>query len=145
EQWRTHEERRDPKRLYLTREVLMRHAASSVTEALFPDTLSIAGAVLPLRYRFAPGHPLDGLTLTVPLALLNQIDDATLSWLVPGMVRDKVTLYLRALPKALRNRLVPLPDAVTAFLEQTQSHGVALADALRHYVRDRLGDAPAHA
>ena len=44
----------------------------------------MAGASLPLAYRFAPGHPLDGLTLTVPLALLNQIDAARLSWLVPG-------------------------------------------------------------
>src|SRR6185312_5263404 len=137
EQWRTHEERRDPKRLYLTREVLMRHAASSVTEALFPDTLSIAGAKLPVRYRFAPGHPLDGLTLTVPLALLNQVDDATLSWLVPGLVRDKVAVYLKALPKAWRSRLVPVPDTVTAFLEATPSRDVALADALRAFVAKR--------
>ena len=50
----------------------------------------MAGTTLPLKYRFAPGHPLDGLTLTVPLALLNQLDDARLSWLVPGMVREKV-------------------------------------------------------
>ena len=45
----------------------MRHAASQVTEELFPETLAMAGATLPLKYRFAPGHPLDGLTLTVPL------------------------------------------------------------------------------
>ena len=95
----------------------MRHAAADVTEELFPETLAMAGATLPLKYRFAPGHPLDGLTLTVPLALLNQLDDARLTWLVPGMVREKVTHYLKALPKALRNRLIPLPDVVTAFLE----------------------------
>ena len=53
----------------------------------------------------------------MPLALLNQIDAARLSWLVPGMIREKVTFLLKALPKALRNRLAPLPDAVTAFLE----------------------------
>ena len=64
---------------------------SAVTEALFPGDADVAGAELPLEYRFAPGHPLDGLTLTVPLALLNQVDDATLSWLVPGMMREKVT------------------------------------------------------
>ncbi|HEX6793903.1 MAG TPA: ATP-dependent RNA helicase HrpA [Casimicrobiaceae bacterium] len=145
EKWRRHDERKHPTRLFLTRELLMRHAAFAVTETLFPETLTIAGSALPLEYRFAPGHPLDGLTLTVPLALLNQIDDATLSWLVPGMVRDKVTLYLKSLPKSLRNRLIPLPDAVTAFLEQAQTHDVPLGDALRDYVRDRLGDAPAEA
>ena len=142
ERWRRHDERAHPKRLFMTRELLMRHAASSVTEALFPDTLSIAGAALPLKYRFAPGHPLDGLTLTVPLALLNQIDEATLSWLVPGMVRDKVTLYLRSLPKAWRNRLVPLPDAVTDFLERSPRHDKALGDALRDYLQERLREAP---
>lgn len=120
----------------------MRHAALGVTEALFPHTLPIAGAMLPLEYRFAPGHPLDGLTLTVPLALLNRVDEATLSWLVPGMIRDKVTLYLKALPKAWRNRLIPLPETVTAFLEHVKDHRSGLDDALRAYLQTRLGDAP---
>jgi ATP-dependent helicase HrpA len=142
ERWRKHDERKHPKQLFLTRETLMRHAATAVTEALFPETLTIAGSELPLRYRFAPGHPLDGLTLTVPLALLNQVDEATLSWLVPGMIRDKVTLYLKSLPKTSRNRLIPLPDAVTDFLERSPDHDEALADALREYLRTRLGDAP---
>ncbi len=79
----------------MTRETLMRHAAAHVTEELFPDRLQMAGAVLPLKYRFAPGQPGDGLTLTVPLALLNQIDVARLSWLVPGLIREKVTLLLK--------------------------------------------------
>ena len=82
----------------------------NITEAQYPETIAMAGTTLPLKYRFAPGHPLDGLTLTVPLALLNQLDDARLSWLVPGMVREKVGWYLKALPKAFRNRLIPLPD-----------------------------------
>ncbi|MDQ2916613.1 MAG: ATP-dependent RNA helicase HrpA, partial [Pseudomonadota bacterium] len=142
EAWRRDDERRAPKRLFLTRDALMRHAALSVTEALFPQTLSIAGAALPLRYRFAPGHPLDGLTLTVSLALLNQVEDAALSWLVPGMIRDKVTHYLKALPKVSRNRLIPLPETVTAFLEATPHHDTAIVDALRAYLRKRLGDAP---
>ena len=52
--------------------------------------MALAGTALPLKYRFTPGHPLDGLTLTVPLRLLNQLPDARLTWLVPGMVREKV-------------------------------------------------------
>jgi ATP-dependent helicase HrpA len=142
EAWRRADERRHPKRLFLTREALMRHAAALVTEELFPRTLAIAGAALPLQYRFAPGHPLDGLTLTVPLALLNQIDDATLSWLVPGMIREKVAHCLKALPKGWRSRLVPLPDAVTAFLGEGRGAGRSLADALHDYIGTRLGDAP---
>ena len=77
--------------LHMTREAVMRHAAAHVTEEQFPTAIAWQdGTSLPLEYRFAPGHPLDGLTLTVPLALLNQVDAARLSWLVPGMVREKV-------------------------------------------------------
>jgi len=116
----------------------MRHAALDVTETLFPEKITLAGNELPLRYRFAPGQPNDGLTLTVPLALLNQIDVGRLSWLVPGMIREKVTLLLKALPKQLRNRLHPLPDAVTAFLESVPYGEGPLTDALARWLRGRL-------
>ena len=142
ERWREDAERRDAGVLRLTRELLMRHAAAEVTEALFPESMAMAGTELPLKYRFSPGHPLDGLTLTVPLALLNQVDVARLSWLVPGMVRDKVAAYLRALPKAWRGRVVPLPDAVTAFLEAAEAGRAPLPLALRDWLRERLGEAP---
>ena len=154
ERWRRDAERGHPRLLFMTREDLMRHGASAVTEEQYPEQVEMAGVRLPLKYRFAPGHPLDGLTLTVPLALLNQIDSARLSWLVPGMIREKVTWYLKALPKAWRARLTPLPDVVTAFLEaqtdhptRTSTHCVApdssreLTDALRAFCSERLGTA----
>ncbi len=138
ERWREEAERHDPRLLFLSRETLMRHAAAHVTEALFPESIAMAGVSLPLRYRFAPGHPLDGLTLTVPLALLNQVDAARLTWLVPGMLRDKVLLLLKALPKASRSRLAPLPDAVTAFLQASSPGSETLEDALRAWLAARL-------
>jgi len=143
EAWRKEAEANDPQLLFFTRDDVMRHGAAHVTEALFPTSLALDGNRLALDYRFAPGHPRDGLTLTVPLALLNQVDEDRLSWLVPGLVRDKVTLYLKALPKALRNRLIPLPDTVTAFLEASPFGEESLAQALRGYLRRRLGEAPA--
>src|SRR5213075_478324 len=138
DRWRRAAEAEAPTRLFMTREALMRHAAQGVTEQQYPEALDMAGARLPLKYRFAPGHPLDGLTLTVPLALLNQLDAARLSWLVPGMVREKVGWYLKALPKAWRNRLSPLPDVVTAFLEHHSAATAALPDALRGFIAKRL-------
>src|SRR5437763_17115449 len=98
----------------------MRHIAANVTEALFPKTIELAGMVLPLESRFAPGDPADGVTVRVPLALLNQIDDARLSWLVPGMVRDKVTAYIKSLPKAWRSRVIPISEVVTDFLSASE-------------------------
>ena len=139
ERWRVAAEATDPQVLHLTREALMRHAAAAITEEQFPETLAMAGATLPLKYRFAPGHPLDGLTITVPLALLNQLDDARLTWLVPGMIREKVTAYLKSLPKAQRNRMMPLPEHVTAFLEATTVGAQALPEALRSWFKDRFG------
>jgi ATP-dependent helicase HrpA len=141
ERWRREAEAADPQRLFLTRERLMRHAAAAVTAEQFPESLDLGGMRLPLRYRFAPGHPLDGLTLTVPLALLNQLGAGRLSWLVPGMVREKVTWYLKALPRAWRSRLLPLPEVVTAFLEQSEEGNGALREALRAFLSTRLGAA----
>ncbi len=138
ERWREEAERRDPRLLFVTRDYLMRHGAAAVTAELFPETLALGDVALPLKYRFSPGHPLDGLTLTVPLRLLNQLPEARLTWLVPGMVREKVTHLLKALPKALRNRVIPLPDTVTAFLEDAVPGELALADALRGFLEKRL-------
>jgi ATP-dependent helicase HrpA len=145
ERWRSAAEATAPRLLYMTREALMRHAAAGVTEQQYPETMVMAGASLPLAYRFAPGHPLDGLTLTVPLALLNQIDAARMSWLVPGMIREKLSWHLKALPKTWRNRLTPPAEVVTAFLESIEGDvaatGVELADALRAFLSARLGEA----
>jgi ATP-dependent helicase HrpA len=141
ERWRTESERAEPRRLFLTREYLMRHAASAVTEELFPETFEFDGNRLPLKYRFTPGHPLDGLTLTVPLRLLNQLPDARLTWLVPGMVREKATHYLKSLPKAWRNRVIPIPEVVTAFLEANPPRDIDLREALRRYLDARLAAA----
>ncbi|MDH5245954.1 MAG: ATP-dependent RNA helicase HrpA, partial [Betaproteobacteria bacterium] len=142
EAWRAEAERADPRTLFMSRDMLMRHAAAQVTEELFPDRLAMAGTELPLRYRFAPGQPNDGLTLTVPLALLNQVDPARLSWLVPGLIRERLMGLLKALPKPTRNRLAPLPDTVTAFLEAVPCGREPLPDALRRWLGGRLGEVP---
>jgi ATP-dependent helicase HrpA len=117
ERWRREAEEANRDILHLTREYLMQHAASSITESLFPDTIHAAGAELALRYRFDPGHPSDGVTVTVPLHLLNQLEETPFDWLVPGFLREKVTWCIRALPKTVRRQLFPLPDQVNAFLD----------------------------
>jgi ATP-dependent helicase HrpA len=146
EHWRATAEAAAPRLLFMSRDDLMRHAAAHVTEALYPDHIDAGNGSpirLPLAYRFSPGDALDGVTATVPLALLNRLDDAALSWLVPGMVRDKVTWLLRALPKAWRNRLTPVPEVVTAFLvahDAERNHGIRIEEALARFVSARLGE-----
>jgi ATP-dependent helicase HrpA len=122
----------------------MRHGAESVTEELFPRQLTIGEVTFPLSYRFDPGHPLDGVTMNVPLALLNQVDEGTVDWLVPGMVREKVAWTMKALPKRIRSQLVPVPEHVTRFLEREAPGQRAVKAAVLDYasraVSERLDD-----
>ena len=120
EAWYGEAAKTGPKLLFLTKADLMRHGAESVTEELFPKQLRVGGHAFALAYRFEPGHPMDGVTMNVPLALLNQVDEAAIDWLVPGMVREKVAWTMKALPKKIRVLLVPVPEHVTKFLERTK-------------------------
>jgi ATP-dependent helicase HrpA len=130
ERWRREAERQDPRILFLTREYLMRHAAEGITEERFPETLELAGVVYRLAYRFEPGHALDGVTMMVPLHLLNQVDERRCEWLVPGLLREKVTHLIRELPKNLRKHFVPVPQVVTPALEHLEPGSLPLTVAL---------------
>jgi ATP-dependent RNA helicase HrpA len=138
--WYRGASRADAKLLFLTRADVMRHGAESVTEELFPRQMKLGETVLPLAYRFEPGHPLDGVTMNVPLALLNQLDEAKIDWLVPGMVRDKVAWIMKALPKRIRTQLVPVPEHVTRFLENAKEGEKPLKQAVLDYATRVAGE-----
>ncbi len=140
EAWYTEAARAEPELLFLAKADLMRHGAESVTEELFPKVLRIGEQAFPLAYRFEPGHPMDGVTMNVPLALLNQVDEAAIDWLVPGMVRDKVAWTMKALPKRVRTVLVPVPEHVTKFLELTRVGERRIADEVLAYVSRLAGE-----
>ncbi len=154
EHWRKEAEQQNPHLLYLSKNDLMRHGAAGVTEAQFPETLGLGEATLPLKYRFEPGHPLDGVTLTLPLHLLNQLDPTTTEWLVPGMIREKLAHLVKSLPKTLRRVCVPVPEFVTDFLTTGPDQGKPLQELLSAYIQKRTGlkvsdedwdqDIPAH-
>ncbi|MDE2408562.1 MAG: ATP-dependent RNA helicase HrpA [Xanthomonadaceae bacterium] len=85
--------------------------------ARFPAYIALGDARLAVQYRFEPGAVDDGMTVAVPLHLLNALDAARLSWLAPGFVEDKATALIKTLPKALRRNFVPAPDFARAFAE----------------------------
>jgi len=131
EKWRTDAEKLNAKLLYLTREDLMRHGADAITAVQFPEKMQLlplpmgegwgeGGVEVSLKYRFEPGHTLDGVTATIPLALLNQLNPVQTEWLVPGMLREKLTYLIKALPKTFRRVCVPVPEFVTGFLEHVE-------------------------
>ena len=91
-----------PKLLYLKKDDLMRHEAAGITTEQFPPQLQMNNVSYALAYNFAPGKIDDGVTLTVPQALLNQVSAARCEYLVPGIVAEKVAQLVKSLPQKLR-------------------------------------------
>ncbi|HEY0504866.1 MAG TPA: DUF3418 domain-containing protein [Lysobacter sp.] len=93
----------------------------------FPPYLALGNVRLAVKYRFEPGASDDGMTLAVPLHLLNALDPVRLTWLAPGFVADKAAALIKTLPKATRRNFVPAPDFARAFFE---AHPQPTADAI---------------
>ncbi|WP_308074472.1 DUF3418 domain-containing protein [Neisseria polysaccharea] len=140
EAWLKTAERDNPRLLFLSRDDLMQHAAAHITEEQFPKHWQTADGKFKLSYRFEPHHPLDGVTMTVPLTVLNRLHAPSLEWLVPGMLREKIQLLIKALPKQIRRICVPVPDFITKFLESNPDHQAAIIPQLAHFIAKSAGD-----
>ena len=105
----------------------------------YPAELTVAGQEVPLTYHFEPGAEEDGVTLTLPHALLGALRAERLSWLIPGWLADKVLAWLRALAKDVRRELVPLPATVAQLLPLLERR--APMQDLTTALRDALFDA----
>ena len=138
--WLKQAEAAEPRLLFLSRDDLMQHAASHVTEAQFPPHWKNADGKFKLSYRFEPHHPLDGVTLTIPLPVLNRLNPAALEWLVPGMIREKLQLLIKALPKQIRRICVPVPDFITRFLDSNPDQNAPIQPQLAHAIAKSAGD-----
>ncbi|UCV22212.1 ATP-dependent RNA helicase HrpA [Ferribacterium limneticum] len=114
--WRKEAERETPKLLYLSKDDLMRHSAAGVTTEAFPHHIKVGGIDYPLSYHFEPGSPRDGVTLTLPLAQLNQIPVLRMEWLVPGLLKEKLVQLIKTLPQKIRAKVVPVPEFVEEFM-----------------------------
>lgn len=137
--WHAQAEKDNPKFLFMSRRDLMLRSGADVTAELFPDTLSVNGLALTLSYHFEPGHPADGVTVAIPLAVLNQAPAERFEWLVPGLLREKITALIKSLPKPLRVQLIPAPE-VAAAAEEKLDRGVgSLLDALAEFLGKRAG------
>lgn len=140
EKWRKTAEEKNPKLLFLEKEELMRHDASSVTVQYFPKTLETAGIPMALTYHFEPGAARDGVTLAVPIYALNQVDAVRCQWLVPGMLKEKVRALIKSLPQRYRRHCVPIDQYAEGFYARTQGvqkGTMALVDALIEDIREQ--------
>lgn len=139
ERWYAEASRGNPALLRLTREALMRHEAAGVTAQAFPRVVRLGGVDCAAAYLHEPGDPRDGLSVTVPIYALNQVNEERCEWLVPGMLKDKVLALLKTLHQRPRSRLVPLPATAERWAAELAEEAVfghgSLTDAVLKKVR----------
>ncbi|HQY39363.1 MAG TPA: DUF3418 domain-containing protein, partial [Giesbergeria sp.] len=140
EHWYRQELAKRPELLRLTRDELMRHEAAGITTAAFPKMIRLGGVDCQASYLHEPGDARDGVTVTVPLFVLNQVSEERCEWLVPGMLKDKIQALLKSLPQRPRSRFVPLPESAARLADLLGTPDrighVGLVDALLKQVRD---------
>jgi len=138
EQWYFNNRQKNSASLSLSKTTLMRHQADDVTEAQFPDSLRVGSSQFKLQYHFEPGHVDDGVSLILPLPMLNQIVIEPLEWLVPGLIKDKVIALIKGLPKPIRKLFVPVPNVAEKFVVEKQGQG-HLITILSEFLKQQSG------
>ena len=140
DRWWKDARRQTPQLLTFTEELLTRDSAEGVSALDYPKVWTQGGIELPVTYQFEPGAAADGVTVHIPVQVLNQVSDQGFDWQVPGLREELATALLRSLPKATRVHFVPAPDHAAAALAQAQSGGDRrLADELARVLRARTG------
>jgi ATP-dependent helicase HrpA len=130
DRWWRQEQERHPDLLHFTPEMLVRPEAGEVSATDYPDTWPEGDLGLVLSYEFEPGSDTDGVTVHIPLPVLQRANDHRFDWQVPGRRQELVTALIRSLPKDLRRRFVPVADYVEAFLERATPEDGPLPEVL---------------
>ncbi|MBP5789427.1 MAG: ATP-dependent RNA helicase HrpA [Neisseriaceae bacterium] len=138
--WRNQAEQENPKLLFLDKETLLKNAEKQHIDTQFPEYLTSPDGKFKLSYRFEPNHPMDGATIDIPLSVLNRINANRLEWLVAGMIREKLTLLIKALPKQIRRLCVPVPQFITEFLSQDIDYSEKIIPQLARFIAKTAGD-----
>ncbi|WP_328299600.1 ATP-dependent RNA helicase HrpA [Streptomyces sp. NBC_00435] len=114
--WWKHKKRDEPELLDFEREMLLTEKAAGVTKADYPDSWLQGRLKFRVTYQFEPGADADGVTVHIPLQVLNQVTDEGFDWQIPGLREEVVTELIRSLPKPIRRHYVPAPNFATRFL-----------------------------
>jgi ATP-dependent helicase HrpA len=137
ERWRRSAEKQNPRALFMTLAEVLHPDAPAISAVDYPDEISVGPLNIALDYVHDAALADDGITATIPLAVLNQVPPGPFEWLVPGWLGEKIVELIRTLPKAIRTKLVPAPDSaakVVAALSKT-----AAGSGSSEYLRHRLG------
>ncbi|MCF6523608.1 ATP-dependent RNA helicase HrpA [Streptomyces sp. JJ36] len=114
--WWKKKRRDEPDLLNFEKSMLINEQAEQVTAADYPDVWRQGELRFPVTYQFEPGTDADGVTVHLPLQVLNQVADEGFDWQIPGLRQERVTELIRSLPKPIRRNCVPAPDFARRFL-----------------------------
>ncbi len=137
--WWKRKRQEQPDFLDFEREMLVRESAQAVTKADYPDTWRQGNLKFRVTYQFEPGADADGVTVHIPLQVLNQVTDEGFDWQIPGLREELVTELIRSLPKPIRRNYVPAPNYAKAFLEKAAPSAEPLTAAMARELKRMVG------
>ncbi len=131
--------REQPELLNFAKEMLIKEGASNVSKLDYPNVWQQGNLKLRLSYQFEPGTEADGVTVHVPLPLLNQVEENGFEWQIPGVRRELIIALIKSLPKPVRRNLVPAPNYADAFLGRVTPMELPLLESLEREFRRMTG------
>jgi len=131
--------REQPELLNFAKEMLIKEGASNVSKLDYPNVWQQGNIKLRLSYQFEPGTEADGVTVHVPLPLLNQVEENGFEWQIPGVRRELIIALIKSLPKPVRRNLVPAPNYADAFLGRVTPMELPLLESLEREFRRMTG------
>ncbi|MFE9252076.1 ATP-dependent RNA helicase HrpA [Streptomyces sp. NPDC007088] len=137
--WWKHRRHEEPELLDFERSMLMTDAAGAITKDDYPDTWRQGALKFRVTYQFEPGADADGVTVHIPLQVLNQVTGEGFDWQIPGLREDLVTELIRSLPKPVRRNYVPAPNFAQRFLAKATPLSAPLPTALARGLQQMVG------
>ena len=137
--WWKKSQQKDPELLNFERSFLINDDAEQVSKLDFPNFWHQGNLKLKLTYQFEPGTDADGVTVHIPLPLLNQVEMTGFDWQIPGLREELVIALIKSLPKSYRRNFVPAPNYAQAFLSRAVPLEKPLLDTLIYELRRMTG------
>ncbi|MGL5289013.1 MAG: ATP-dependent RNA helicase HrpA, partial [Aeromonas sp.] len=139
DKWWKQAQQQDSELLNFEREMLMKGDAAHISDLDYPNVWQQGRLKLKLSYQFEPGDAADGVTLHIPLPLLNQVDVAGFEWLIPGLRHELLVALIKSLPKPMRKNFVPAPNYADALLASINPEQGPLLDEIERQLRRMTG------
>lgn len=131
--------KQQPDLLNFEKSMLIKEGAGDISALDYPNSWYQGNLKLKITYQFEPGNHADGVTVHIPLPILNQVQEEGFDWQIPGLRRELVIALIKSLPKPVRRNFVPAPNYAEAFLERAKPFEMSLLDSLERELRRMTG------